>query len=125
MSKVGVVIIRCCNNKIKSAGKQFKYSEVAIKTGLILKIVFKLTYRSLEGFLGSLSSMLQIKIDIPDHTVFSRRAASVNEIKLTKLNSKRKLNVIIDSTGIKIFSEEEWLQKNIDLIKTSHGINYI
>ncbi len=69
--------------------------------------------------------MLQIKIDIPDHTVFSRRAASINGLELTKLNSKRKLNVIIDNTGIKIFSEEEWLQKNIALIKTSHGVNYI
>ena len=84
---------------IKTIGRQFKYSTLAIETGLILKIVFKLTYRSLEGFLGSICKMMNIQLDILDHTVFSRRATTIKSLQLSKLKQDKNINVITAVPG--------------------------
>ena len=79
---------------IKTVGRQFKYSNIAIKTGLILKILFKLPYRALEGFLTSICKMMDLQLEIPDHTVFSRRSDSIKDLELTKLKKLLKMRVI-------------------------------
>jgi hypothetical protein len=88
-------------------GRQQKYSDLAIETGLIIKTVFKLPYRALEGFLCSICKLMEISLDIPDHTSFSRRAKNINFSKLSTLTTKRSINVIIDSTGLKILCSNE------------------
>ncbi|MDB6096175.1 MAG: transposase [Francisellaceae bacterium] len=93
---------------ITTRGRQTKYSNLAIETGLIIKAVFKLPYRALEGFLSSVCQLMNIRIDIPDHTSFSRRAQSLKVSKLSSLNSNAKLNVIVDGTGVKIVGTGEW-----------------
>lgn len=83
-----------CKHTSKTVGRQLKYSDVAIKTGLILKVVFGLTYRSLEGFLESLCKMTKLKLDIPDHTLFSRRASKIRGLEISKLNVHKSVNVM-------------------------------
>src|SRR5208282_847998 len=56
-------------------GGQPVYSDLAIETGLTLRLVLRLGLRQIEGTLGSIAHLLGVDIRIPDHTTFSRRAA--------------------------------------------------
>src|SRR3984957_524733 len=51
-------------------GGQPVYSDLAIETGLALRLVFRLRLRQIEGTLGSIAHLLGIGTKIPDHTTF-------------------------------------------------------
>lgn len=89
-------------------GRHQKYSDLAIETGLIIKAVFKLPYRALEGLLNSICKLMRIPLDIPDHTSFSRRAKHLRLSKISEISRKKAINVIIDSTGLKVLGSNEW-----------------
>ena len=57
-------------------GGQPAYSDLAIETGLALRLVLHLGLRQVEGTLGSIVHLLGIDIKIPDHTTFSRRGVA-------------------------------------------------
>jgi hypothetical protein len=52
----------------KKPGGQYRYSDLAIETALPVRAVYGLALRQTEGFLRSIASLLQLDIDIPDHT---------------------------------------------------------
>jgi hypothetical protein len=101
-------ICKWYSSNLMTQGRQQKYSDLAIETGLIIKTVFKLPYRALEGFLNSICQLMKITLDIPDHTSFSRRAKSLKLSKLLTISTKKSLNIIIDSTGLKVLGPNEW-----------------
>ena len=41
---------------------------MAIETGLVVRMVYKLAYRQTEGFLHSIASLLGLGIEIPDYS---------------------------------------------------------
>ena len=88
-------------------GKPFKYSDAAIQTLLVLKAVFGLPYRALEGFSHSLMKLMGLAYSVPDHTVMSRRARTL-QIKIPCKARKGPIHVVVDSTGLKIYGEGEW-----------------
>ena len=51
-------------------GGQLTYSDLAIETGLALRLVLRLGLRQIEGTLGSIAHLLGVDIKIPDHTTF-------------------------------------------------------
>ena len=102
------VINKWYSPNLMNRGRQQKYSDLAIETGLIIKAVFKLPYRALEGFLNSICQLMKIHLDIPDHTSFSRRAKHLEPTQSLTLSSKKAINVIIDSTGLKVLGPNEW-----------------
>ena len=53
------------------------YSNEAIQMLLMLKSVYKLPYRMLEGFSRSIMRQMNLELRIPDHTTMSRRACTV------------------------------------------------
>ena len=57
----------------KQRGAQYEYSDQAIETMLILKEIFHLTNRGVEGFVESLFEMMRINFPVPDHTTLSTR----------------------------------------------------
>ena len=82
-------------------GGQPVYSDLAIETGLALRLILRLGLRQIEGALGSITHLLGIGIKIPDHTTFSRRGDGLT--LLTKpLERDEPLHLLIDSTGLKI-----------------------
>jgi IS5 family transposase len=87
-------------------GSQFKYSDKAIEIMWTIKEVFHLTNRSVEGFVRSLFEMLNIHLPIPDHSTLSKRGKTLN-VKLPR-NPSERLNLVLDSTGLKIYGEGEW-----------------
>jgi hypothetical protein len=74
----------------------------------MIKAVFHTTLRSLQGFLTSLITIMGVNLKCPHYSVFCRRAKNL-QIPLRKfLKPGEKLNVIFDSTGVKVFGEGEW-----------------
>ena len=54
-------------------GGQRRYSNLAIRTALTLRVGFGLPLRQTEGFLDSLLSLMSRDLKAPDHTTLSRR----------------------------------------------------
>jgi hypothetical protein len=91
-------------------GGQPVYSDLAIETGLALRLVLRLGLRQIEGTLGSIAQLLGVDIGIPDHTTFSRRGDGLT--LLTKpIERGEPLHLLIDSTGLKMYGEGEWLEE--------------
>ena len=90
----------------KQRGSQFDYSDKAIEIMLTLKEVFHLTNRSVEGFVRSLFGMMNIPLSVPDHSTLSKRGKTL-KVKLPR-KAKGGLNLVLDSTGLKIYGEGEW-----------------
>jgi IS5 family transposase len=90
----------------KQRGSQFDYSDKAIEIMLTIKEVFHLTNRGVEGFVRSLFQMMNIDLPVPDHSTLSRRGKTL-KVKLPKKTSNS-LNLVLDSTGLKIYGEGEW-----------------
>lgn len=90
----------------KQRGSQFDYSEQAIEIMLTIKEVFHLSNRGVEGFVGSVFAMMNLDLPVPDHTTLSKRGKSC-KVKLPR-NSQGPINLVLDSTGLKIYGEGEW-----------------
>ncbi len=90
----------------KQRGSQFDYTDQAILTMLTVKEVFHLTNRGVEGFVRSLFRMLKIDLSVPDRSTLSKRGKEL-QVNLPKKTSQS-LNIVMDSTGLKIHDEGEW-----------------
>jgi hypothetical protein len=95
-----------CYTGPNKRGGQFDYSEQAIKIMLTVKNVFHLSNRAAEGFVRSLFILLKVSLVAPDHTTLSRRGKTL-KVKLPKKVSGH-INIVLDSTGLKIYGEGEW-----------------
>lgn len=90
----------------KQRGGQFDYSDQAILVMLTVKEVFHLTNRGIEGFVRSIFRMMRINLPVPDHTTLSKRGRDL-KVNLPK-KANQKLDIVMDSTGLKIYGEGEW-----------------
>jgi IS5 family transposase len=88
-------------------GGQRKFSDQAIETALVLRLVFKLPLRQAEGFLRSILSLMDIDLEAPDHTTLSRRGQHLN-VRLDRVASTKRIHLMVDSTGLSIVGEGEW-----------------
>jgi len=88
-------------------GGQRRYSNLAILTALTLRVLFRLPLRQTEGFLDSLLRLMGLGLKAPDHTILSRRNQSVEVPPLTRVHGGP-IDLIVDSTGLKILGSGEW-----------------
>ena len=88
-------------------GGQWVYSDCAIQTLLMLKAVFHLPYRALEGFGRSLMALMGLEMPIPDHSHLSRRGRTL-EVQIPRQERTEPMHVVVDSTGLKVFGDGEW-----------------
>ena len=91
-------------------GGQPIYSATAIETGLALRLVFHQSLRQTEGLLRSIADVLDIDLAIPDHTTLSRRGGGLTILPKT-IGREEPLHLLVDSTGLKIYGEGEWLDQ--------------
>lgn len=89
-------------------GRPELYSDDAIRCGLMIKVLFRIPFRMLEGFVLSLMGLLGLELSCPDYSVFCRRAKGLKIPMRRLLKAGERLNVIFDSTGMKVFGEGEW-----------------
>ncbi len=94
-------------NDNPKVGHPFVYSDKAIECLLVLRELFRLPYRQTEGLGRSLVQLMQVDVAIPDYTSLAKRAAKL-EIALAVSKHKGSIDVVVDSTGLKVFGEGEW-----------------
>jgi len=70
----------------RKQGGQRKFSDQAIETALMLRLVFNLPLRQAEGFLRSALSLMDLELKTPDHTPLSRRSRCL-DVKLDRVIS--------------------------------------
>jgi len=88
-------------------GRPFVYSDLAIETLLTLRELFRLPYRQTEGLGRALAKLLGVDIAIPHHTSLVKRAAKLN-VAVGLVNVSGPVDVVVDSTGLKVYGEGEW-----------------
>jgi hypothetical protein len=84
------------------------YADIAIETALSLRLLFHLPLRQTEGFLGSVLRLMDLSLPCPDHTTLSRRNATVAIQRQIDRASQGPIDLIVDSTGLKVCGQGEW-----------------
>ncbi len=101
----------------RKRGGRIKYSDMAIELCLTIRILFHLPLRQTQGFMESIVELMGLDLAIPDYTRLSRRAKKL-ALKIKRFSEKAVADedtyIIIDSTGMKVQGEGEWLH-------TKHG----
>ncbi|MEX2259358.1 MAG: IS5 family transposase [Woeseia sp.] len=82
-------------------GGQRRYSDTAIEAALTVRAVYGLASRQTEGFLRSVARLLQLDIEIPDHSTLSRRSSTLRAHVRNMGNADGPVHILIDSTGLK------------------------
>lgn len=94
--------------KNKKPGRPNKYSDSTIELALTLRKLFNLSLRATQGFLEGLLNLIGLDVKAPDYTRLSRRGSEL-KIKLPKIKkSSGPIDIVVDSTGLKIYGEGEW-----------------
>lgn len=97
-------------NDSKKTGKRGRspiYADDAIQCLLLIKSVFHLDFRKLQGFAESIMRLMQLSIKIPCYTQICRRQATL-EVTIPTLSHRDGLHIVVDSTGLKVYGEGEW-----------------
>ena len=89
-------------------GRPKTYSDDAILCALMIRAVFHCRLRQLQGFIEAMIASLGLSLKCPHYSVFCRRAKNLNIPLRKPLKPGENLNVIFDSTGLKVFGEGEW-----------------
>jgi len=95
------------DNANPGVGHPFVYSDTAVECLLVLRELFQLPYRQTEGLGKSLVELMRIELDIPDYTSLAKRAAKMG-VSLDIAKHTGPIDVVVDSTGLKVFGEGEW-----------------
>lgn len=72
--------------------------------------MFHLPLRQTEGFMNSLTRIMNATISIPDFSSISRRSIELPRHILSKARQPGSL-VIVDSMGLKVYGKDEWHQE--------------
>ena len=92
-----------------SRGGQWRYSDLAIETGLTLRTTYRLALRQTQGLMGSIGTLMGLDIRVPDYSTLSRRANGLSIAQAMRQAGSVAVHLVVDSTGLKIFGEGEWL----------------
>jgi len=98
------------DNAEQGQGRPFVFSDLAIETLLTMRELFRLPYRNTEGFGRWVFQIMQLDLAVPDYTSLCKRAAKLG-ISILLTNKKGKIDIVVDSTGLKVFGEGEWKVK--------------
>ncbi|ASI22517.1 IS5-like element ISAs4 family transposase [Aeromonas salmonicida] len=88
-------------------GRSQLYTDQSICTFLMLKGIFSLTLRATQGLLDSLFELMNVPLCAPDYSCVSKRARTV-KVAYRQPPKGRITDLVIDSTGLKVFGEGEW-----------------
>jgi Transposase DDE domain len=95
----------------KSPGGQRTYSEFAITLCLTLRAVDGLALRQTQGLMCSVADLMGLNVLVPDFSTLSRRGKGL-ELPPARCQSASRgpVHLVVDSTGLKVFGEGEWLE---------------
>jgi hypothetical protein len=92
-------------------GGQPVYSDLAIEMCLTLRMVFKQALWQTQGLVRSISKLMCVDITVPHFTTMSRRGIGLSVPPKTASKTIKPVQLVVDSTGLKIFGEGEWLEE--------------
>ena len=92
-------------------GGQRRYSDLAIETCLTLGLVFHQPLRQTQGLMRSIAVLLGVAIAVPDFSTLSRRGEGLTLHTTRKTSQSSPVHLVVDSTGLKVFGEGEWLEE--------------
>jgi IS5 family transposase len=88
-------------------GRPEVYSDEAILCMLLIRTVYNLPLRALQGFLVSIVTLLSLGVLVPSYSQICRRAKNLKKA-LHRLSKRRPYDIVFDSTGLKVYGEGEW-----------------
>jgi IS5 family transposase len=90
-------------DKSGKPGAQRKYADIAIETGLVVRMIYKLAYRQTQGLLRSIATLLELGVEIPDYSTLCRRSKTLRKkLRVPKDAGNQPIHLLIDSTGLKV-----------------------
>jgi hypothetical protein len=92
-------------------GRPKLYSDLAIETALTLRLLFKRPLRQTEGVLRSIFSLMDIDLNVPDHTTLSRRNSTLKTRLKRRGKPRGRVDLVIDSTRLVIQGEGQWIRR--------------
>ena len=91
----------------RKRGGQQDYSDFAISICLTLGLVFKQRLRQSEGLVQSIIKLMNLDLKTPTFSTISVRSKGIETPEFIKRSSEAAV-IAIDSTGLKIYGEQEW-----------------
>ena len=95
------------NNEVVKRGRPFTYSDHAMECLLVLRELFQLPYRQTEGLAKSLLQHMKVNVPIPDYSSLAKRAGRLAD-PAVDYERRGPIDVVVDSTGLKVFGDGEW-----------------
>lgn len=93
--------------RIEGRGRPEEFSDEAIECCLLLRSLYHLPLRATQGFVEGMVSLLELSLEAPHYSLLCRRAGKLS-IDLKALRTSKSLDVVVDSTGLKVYGEGEW-----------------
>lgn len=100
--------------KTGARGRPQEYSNHAIETAVLICQAFHLPLRQTEGFMNSMTRLMNFATCIPNFSSISRRRVDLPRHTLRKALHPGSL-VLVDFTGLKVYGKDEWHQERHDL----------
>lgn len=103
----------------KGHGGHFIYSDHTILICRSIGMLYHQPLRQQQGFVDSILKLLKVDYKAPNYTVISRRSGNLqselgalkSELDKARGTHNRSVTMVVDSTGIKIYGEGEWMTK--------------
>jgi len=92
----------------RDPGGAISYSDGAILFCLTIRALYGLRYRQAQGFICGLFDVMDIDLRVPHYSQLNRRSKDLEVDIRIKDSSKEHLDVVLDSTGLKVYGEGEW-----------------
>lgn len=97
-----------CKQPHQKRGRTKTYSDLAIQTCHTLRLLQKQALRQTQDPVSSIIGLLGLDLAVPDHTTLSRRLQNL-AIPRNPSSSNSSTVVIVDSSGLKVTGEKEWM----------------
>ncbi len=108
-------------------GSPYQYPNTLIYAGMVIKCLQHKTYRKLQGYLEDLAKFLHFSV--PDFRTFWWRTNEMEKegVRFNPPPGDRKIDVAVDSTGIKLVNDGEYrtkkYKKTKDWVKFHTSVN--
>ena len=105
--------------KTGKVGRPTEYTDELIEFVLTIRELFHMPLRQVTGFIEYLFGVMGLDSSSPDYTTVSKRMPSITVHYRRKIHydSDKGIVMLIDSSGFKVFGENEWMRKK-------HGATY-
>ncbi|WP_246708451.1 MULTISPECIES: transposase [Rhizobium] len=85
---------------------------------MTLRVVYGLALRQTQGLMRSVAALIGFNIAVPDVSTLSRRSKGL-ALPSTKSRATTSgpVHLAVDSTGLKVFGEGEWLENKHKVVR--------